>query len=389
MMQPGRLAVVTAWYPPNVGGIERYTLHLCRALAAIGWQVTVLTSRLPGTAHRETVDGVRILRQPMLPLAGGRFPVPRIWRTEVRALQDELRDWAPDVYVLQSHLFIDSTIGARLARRSNTPAVLIEHGSGYVTVGKPITDAGIRLYEQLQARYLQRRVTAVFGVSAAAGAWWRQFGGRLDGIVHNGIDAAGAPPRDPGVRTTLGISVDAPVIAYAGRVIPEKGVDSLVTAFQMVAQRHPEATLVVAGDGSALHELCQRTGGDSRIRLLGARPHDEVLALLGAADIVAYPSRYPEGLPTILLEAGAMGCAVVATPMGGTRELVRDGLDGLICETDDQLAASLDQLLSDRALRVRLAASLRQRVRDDFDWGTIAARFSDRLLAISAKSRRP
>ena len=174
---------------------------------------------------------------------------------------------------------------------------------------------------------------------------------------------------------------------FAGRLIREKGARELVTAFRQLAAAHPDAHLVIAGEGPALGDVRAAAMAHPRIHLLGALAHADVLRLFGAADIVANPSRYPEGLPTALLEAGAMRAAVLATPMGGTRELIRDEVDGLIVSTDQEMVVGLDRLLGDPAACERFANSLHQRVRQEFDWTVIAALFSERLEQLIEQGR--
>jgi glycosyltransferase involved in cell wall biosynthesis len=114
-------------------------------------------------------------------------------------------------------------------------------------------------------------------------------------------------------------------------------------------------------------------------RLDRARMHD----LLVAADIVVHPSTYPEGLPSVLLEAAAAGAAIVATAAGGTTDLVRDGETGLIVPPGDprRLARALELLASDDALRERLAAAARARVSSRFRWRLVADLLERELLA--------
>jgi glycosyltransferase involved in cell wall biosynthesis len=92
--------------------------------------------------------------------------------------------------------------------------------------------------------------------------------------------------------------------------------------------------------------------------------------------VMAYPSRYPEGLPTTVLEAGLMGCPVVATPMGGTAEAVRDGVDGVIAGTEAEFEAGLRRLLSDPDLRADMGRRFHARVCSEFDWAAIGKKVS-------------
>jgi glycosyltransferase involved in cell wall biosynthesis len=142
-------------------------------------------------------------------------------------------------------------------------------------------------------------------------------------------------------------------VLYAGRLSAEKGVRELVTATRGLP-------LVVAGDGPLRAEV---PGA------LGMVPHDELLRLYERAAVVACPSRR-EGFGVACLEAMAAGRPVVASSVGGLRDLVVDGETGLLVPPGDvaALRAALEQLLGDAGLRARLGGAARERVLAEFTW---------------------
>jgi glycosyltransferase involved in cell wall biosynthesis len=179
-------------------------------------------------------------------------------------------------------------------------------------------------------------------------------------------------------RASLPGDPASPVVGFVGSLNRSKGLDVLVRACVILAQRRP-LRLAVAGDGPLRHELA--TTAARRvvpIALLGRLPPTDVPRFLSAIDVLAVPS-YDEGLPRAVLEAMAMRVPVVASNVGGIPEAVQDGLNGLLvpCGDADALAVSLARVLDDPALAVRLGAAGRQRVVDEFDarpgWRLIAA----------------
>jgi len=148
-----------------------------------------------------------------------------------------------------------------------------------------------------------------------------------------------------------------PILLDVGRLSPEKGFDLLIEAFHSVAQRHSEWSLVIVGEGPIEAEL----------RALAANllPKNTVLF----AGIVSDPERFYrdaalfvlssryEGFPNVLLEAMASGCAVIAANCpGGTSEIVRHGIDGVLVPPDDvaALAQEMERLMTDASERTRL-----------------------------------
>lgn len=183
-------------------------------------------------------------------------------------------------------------------------------------------------------------------------------------VISNGRDLT------PYVRATgdrslydeLEISEASPVVGTVGRLIERKGHEDIITAWPQIRERHPEAHLVLVGDGphrSALEELIEATGEANSIHLLGRR--DDVPSVLDTMDLFVFPSHF-EGLPNALMEAMAAGLPIVTTPVDGNAELVTDGETGVFVpvEDPDALAASVIDVLG----RPDNGASLGEAARD-------------------------
>jgi glycosyltransferase involved in cell wall biosynthesis len=164
------------------------------------------------------------------------------------------------------------------------------------------------------------------------------------------------------------------IITYAGRLIKEKGVLNLLQAFMLVKKDNPDfkMRLVIAGDGDLLGTI-QRNYTNQSIDMLGRIDFAHVMALFKRTDIFVYPSLYPEGLPTSILEAGLMDCAVVATPRGGTEEVIVDSRHGIITDGSvESLQKSLERLVASSNERRKLARTLKRRVEKVFNWDAVA-----------------
>jgi glycosyltransferase involved in cell wall biosynthesis len=178
-------------------------------------------------------------------------------------------------------------------------------------------------------------------------------------------------PRDS-VRAELGLA--GSVLLYAGRLEPVKGPDVLLEAFAEIRVALPDATLVVAGEGSLASELRARVAERPLpgVRFLGQR--SDIPDLIAAADLVVLPSR-GEGMPTLLLEALLAGRAVVATRVGAVADVTEDGRFARIVPPGDAatLARACIALLRDSAARQRLAEGAPAAVRRRFDPALAAA----------------
>ncbi len=191
-------------------------------------------------------------------------------------------------------------------------------------------------------------------------------------VIPNGIDTAAFAP-DPAARVSLrgqwGVGEGETVVAFVGRLDPQKGVDVLLRAFDEVARRRADVRFVLAGEGplrGLVEQALQRDPLRGRARYLGFVR--DVPALLAGADVLAAPSRW-EGLPLATVEAMAAGVAVVATRGTGHEEAVADGRTGVLVPIGDpgELANALDGLAADGERRKAMGLAGRVRARECFD----------------------
>jgi glycosyltransferase involved in cell wall biosynthesis len=180
-------------------------------------------------------------------------------------------------------------------------------------------------------------------------------------VIHNAIDPAEFPFAEMP-------SEDPPRVAVVANLHPYKRLDRFLRAFAFLREGSPEAQATIAGDGeerSALGRLSTELGLDDRVRFAGqvADPRP----IVASSHVVAMTSDH-EGFPNALLEAMSQGRPVVATRVGGVPELVRDGEDGFLTSGDPvEIAARLRSLLTDRAMRERMARSAHGRA-GTFTW---------------------
>jgi glycogen(starch) synthase len=219
-------------------------------------------------------------------------------------------------------------------------------------VGKPYvvqvwgTDLELARRAPGLARGVLRGARLVIAASTDLAERARALGASDVRVIPSGVDL----PRG------VGSEAEPPEILFAGRLSPEKGVLELLEASQGLE-------LVVAGDGP----LRRRVPG-----ALGFVPHDQLQRLYARAAVVACPSRR-EGFGVACLEAMAHGRPVVATSVGGLRDLVVNGETGVLVPSGDPAAlrTALDRLLADRELRRRLGTAGRERAQRHFSWQAV------------------
>jgi glycosyltransferase involved in cell wall biosynthesis len=174
----------------------------------------------------------------------------------------------------------------------------------------------------------------------------------------------------------LGVESASAVVGAVGRLVRQKGFDTLLAALPALLARRPGTQLAVVGEGperESLARLARARGVGEAVVFAGFRP--DAPRLLPAFDVLAVPSRR-EGAPLVTLEAMAAGVPVVASAIPGIDEQITDGVEGLLVPPDDPpaLAAALARVLDDRALAARLGEAGRRRVRAAYDVRDTVAR---------------
>jgi glycosyltransferase involved in cell wall biosynthesis len=346
----------------NVGGTERQLVELVRGLAGTPWRSEVVVFRKTGALLGE----MRALDvEPRALSLGG-----TLRRAGTALVMGRLASWLRGASLLHCHDAYAVMVGVPAARLAGVPVLAARRDLGHhLSAPQRLVLRG--------ALALATRVLANAATVAAQAA-------RDDGVpasrlvvVPNGVDLDGFDARavrvEEPVPAELGV---APTVLMVGRMIHHvKGHDVFLRAAALVHREQPEVRFLIAGDGERereLRALARALGIVDRVRFLGRRA--DVPALLARADLICHPAR-AEGLPNAVLEAMAAGRPLVATTAGGTPELVRDGVDGLLVPPDDApaLAGALLALLADPS-RARFGHSARRRVEEELTLEHLAAR---------------
>ena len=317
-MSPQHYLIFSARYAPEVGGIESYTANLSNELVREGHTVTIVTSGISASPGRTTQDnGVEVVRLPCRAMMGGRLPLVKRGAL-TKELLSGLGNTHPTRVLVNARFYELSLVGLRVARELAIPAVLLDHGSAYLTLGNAALDLALKTYEHAFTAWGKRYGARYAGVSAMSAQWLSTFGIKTDTVIPNAIDAPvfRAEASTRAFRTELGVQPEQVLIASVGRLSPEKGSRELVEAARAIGE---SVRIAIAGEGTLRQELTQCL--PANVTLLGNLNHSDLSALLRDSDLFCLPTR-SEGFCTSLLEAGAWGLTPIATHVGGTDEVM-------------------------------------------------------------------
>lgn len=361
-----RILIVTSQFPiagePNRGRPIHQTVRALSALAEV--RVLSPVARYPRWARPRSylyrasdpdfaVPGcdVRYVDYPALPAVSRPF---NGWLC-ARTLHAPLREFAPDV-VLSYWLYPDAFGAMHAARRAGLPLVVGSRGSDL-----RVRDAVSRRLTRPVLRAAHRILVVSEDLGRVAVRDYDADPAKIRAIP-NGCDATIFHPQPQGdARAALGLDSGVPLIAYVGRLVPEKGLRELLDATATLATRLPGLQLALIGEGPMRAELEARIAAmpGVPVHLPGAQGPREVARWMAASNLVTLPS-YSEGHPNVLVEALACGRPVVATPVGGIPEVV-DADCGLLVAVRDPaalaegLAAALGRGWDETALSRRFS----------------------------------
>lgn len=377
---PLRICSFTSNYYPYTGGLERYQHQLSLQLKKQDADVTIVTSNTKNTKLEEISEGIRIIRLPVFPLFHGRMPLPKPNITFFKQLRKILNINA-DAYHVNMRFYYTSLLGAVIGWRKKKPVLLIDHVSGYQTLHNPMLDFIGRFYDHIMTILLKPFVSKYYGVSNKVCSWLKKYNIKCSGIIYNGIDPDYITEKSISYRRDYSLSDDDIIVAFGGRIVKEKGVEYLADAFEKIIEKYDNSYLFIAGIGPELPYLKKKYAMQDRIIFLNEISYPHMMRLLEEADIVCIPSYYPEGLPTLILEGGLEKCALIATPRGGSEEVITSAEFGLVVPEKDSKALSdkISYLIDNPDIRKRIADKLHKKVTQDFSWQKIAFVFIDEI----------
>ncbi len=365
--EPTRILFVFAWLV--VGGEET--------------EVRLLAQHLDPARYR--IDVLACFRKPGMP----------------EQTHEQLRALGVDIDTVPYTLSMEDTV-AYLARKVSTYDVVVSCQN--------VAD----IYPALERAHLRPPLIEHGGLVSEALAGPKHFTSRYIGVCRSIRDAAASrmpgreqhaleipsmvdldtyrPGDHPKIRTELGLSDDAPLIGWVGRLDSKKRVEDFIDAAAIVHRQRPDARYIIVGGPDAFmpdYADRLRTLADQRklrhhLHFLGDRA--DVASILVGLDIFTWLSR-GEGMPHVIAEAGAAGLPVIATPDNGALQQIEHDRSGVFVphESPQAVAAAMLRLLDDAALRRRLGSALRRKVQSEYSVAAVIPQWAAVLDAVVAE----
>ena len=362
------IAIFSGYHLPHLGGIERYTDNLSKQLIKKGYKVIIISSDYNfDKDYIKEEKNIIYIKIPVFKLFISRYPIPKI-NNEYKKIIKYLKKLNIDKIIVNTRFHLTSLVGAKFGYKNNIKVYLIEHGSNHLTIDNKILDFFGEIYEHLLTKYIKKYVNYYYGVSKEACNWQEHFGIESNGVWYNSIN-------DFSKNYMIKKDDKKINIMYAGRILKQKGVIELINCFNKSSKKYKNIYLHIAGDGNLLDKL-KNENSNKRIKFYGKLDFDKLCELYAYNDIFVYAPNWPEGLPTSILEAGLMENSVITSLQGGIKEIINDGINGLIVNDKDELLYKLEYLILHKDIRLKLSKQLKEKILNNFEWG----KTSDKII---------
>jgi glycosyltransferase involved in cell wall biosynthesis len=373
MAQP-RLCIVTHTFLPHVGGIERVVYEQSKRLMQKRFKLMVLTNRI-GTEKNYVYDGIKVRCYHSLNV-GFRLGIPYVlpsvdsYKTFLTAVQSS------DIVHAHGHPYLSSLIAAKLAKKHKKPFVLTQHNT-FIRYQGSMWNTVERLNDIAVGKQVLKAADKIIVVSKATRNYVQSLGADPEKteVLHNGVDLNRFKPQPEArdaMRKKLEIPIDASVALTVRRLVYKNGIDTLLESAKIAVKKNLSLVYLVVGGGPDFAQVkakAKQLGIEKNIRLAGFISDGELPLYYNVADFFVLPSKSGEGLPLVALEAMACGLPVVATDVGGIREIMVDGYGEIVPPNNPELLAEAAENLADSDFSSR-RNELRRTVEQKFSWDT-------------------
>lgn len=362
--------IMSTPFPPEEG-IGNYVYGLSSKLINLGHKVTIITRGNLFKTRREFIDDICVIKPPFFPLYPFHMQFHGLFLNRIFKKMEEEFD------IVHIHSPLSPLLSTSL------PVIATIHTPMLIDTKKrtdETKDIRARI-EQLMGRYISfhiemdliERANKITTVANSVAMELREYGlnSKDVEVIGNGVDEK--------IFTPIKNKVDEKYILYSGRLDYRKGLFDLIESSKIICPAHPEISFVITGKGILIDKLKRRvneSGLKKNFNFVGFVSREKLIQLYQQATIYVLPSHY-EGLPTVLLEAMACGCPVVATSVSGNLDVLTQGHDGILVppKSPDKIAEAVLKLLDDEKMRNTLGINARNTIENRFTWSIISKKF--------------
>ncbi len=375
-----RVLIISPYFYPHIGGSQQYMEELWYKVKKQipDTQIDVLCYSTHKASVYEEYRGLQIYRLPCIQLLPGQFAVPDYIKLllRIRYLKSQNRY---TIVHSNTRFFESSWWAPFVARYLGAISVLTDHCANFPTHPSKFVSVIARCVDKFLVPHIARMYDVITVTNKATERFVQSLGVKQPIVVFGGVDTDFFHPRQmnnvrvlPKLQTVF--TPDDIIVTFVGRMIYSKGPQLLMEVAKEIVKSKQNIYFIFAGDGEMYHKL--RSQLSKQIVFMGSLEKKDIALLLSQTDILVHPSLHHEGFPNVLLEAGASGCAVIASDSGGTNEIVIHNQTGLLIRpTYASIQKAVVELIENRTKRRDLQETMRAHIEKNFDWKKVAIDF--------------
>ena len=368
-----KLCIVTHTFLPHVGGIEKVVNEQSKRLLHKNFEPMVVTNRI-GTPKKYMVDGVNVECYESLNTGfrlGIPYSIPTVtsFPTFLKAVNNS------KIIHAHGHPYLTSLAAGKIAKMYGKPFVLTQHNT-FIEYNN-MFDEVERLNDLTVGKQNLRDADKIIAVSGATKDYVLRLGAnpKKVKVIYNGVDLTKFRPLEGKrmeMRRKLGIPQDAIVVLTVRRLVYKNGVDTLIEGANIAVKKNPRIVFLAVGkgpDSDGVKLRIKQLGIEDNFKLAGFVSDADLPSYYNAADMFVLPSKSGEGLPLVALEAMACALPVIATDVGGIREVLKEDYGKLVPPNQPERLgeAVLDFAQQDFSQR---KLELRAMMEEKFSWDT-------------------
>ena len=356
-----RILIFATPFYPRKSGLGNYVLALSKQLTKKGHDITILCYDTEKTErYFEKLDKINIFRVKTKTILNA-YHIAN--KKHLRDTLKRLDEKKFDLIMTNTRFFESSLIGMNYAKKRKIKWIHIEHGTSFVQTNNPIIWAGSRLFDLTIGKKILDNAKTIVAISKDV----KQFVQKISKnnniiVIPNGIEFK---------TSTQHIHKEKiKNIVFVGRIIYGKGIQDLIKSIKNL-----DIHLTIIGDGPYLGNLKKLTSTlkiENKITFMGELKREKVNKILPSFDLFINPS-YSEGLPTTVLEAGMAGLPVIATDVGGTREIIINRKTGILIKEKNlnDLKKAIIFMINNKKERKKYTKNSKKLIKNNYSWEKI------------------
>lgn len=369
------LLVSPYFFPTNT-----YQQELCQKIADLypNIKITILCYQTTKT-QVDKFGSMKVYYLPCFSIIKDQFVFPNYF--ELFKIIKKLKKENNFNLVFCETRFFDSTWWIPfLAKSWKVPSIIIDHCASSIKHEYSFINFFGKFFDWFIIKFILSQFNIVLGSSRAVVQYLKSFNLKNVNFLGIGVDTVFFNPNKRVKKSEKEIT-----ITFASRLLYTKGVDLFYRSIKPLINKYPNILIKIGGGGPKFSEMEDKIAKDklgNRILLLGALSREKISQLLADSDIFVYPSFHHDGIPNIILEAAASGCAIITSSIGGVGEVVKNNQTGIVINELNvpNLTQSIDELVNNEEKRLIMGRLSRVSVTNLYSWGKVAKSMTEYMF---------